>query len=44
MTDVDDCLFAWNDAFMNWAAVHYPEYDPVIDAMAQWTFGKSFQT
>ena len=42
MTDVDDCLFAWNDAFMQWASVHYPEYDAVIDAMAQWNIWEKF--
>ena len=42
MTDVDDCLFAWNDAFMQWASIHYPEYDAVIDAMAKWNIVDKF--
>ena len=42
MTDVDDCLFAWNDAFMEWATKHYPEYEGVIDAMAKWNIWEKF--
>ena len=42
MTDVDDCLFAWNDAFMEWANKHYPEYEGVIDAMAKWNIWEKF--
>ena len=42
MTDVDDCLFAWNDAFMHWASIHYPEYEAVIDAMAEWNICDKF--
>ena len=42
MTDVDDCLFAWNDAFMDLAGIHYPEYDPVDDAFSQWNIWEKF--
>ena len=42
MTDVDDCLFAWNDAFMEFANKFYPQYEPVIDAMAHWRIWDKF--
>ena len=42
MTDVDDCLFAWNDAFMEFANKFYPQYEPVIDAMAHWKIWDKF--
>jgi len=42
MTDVDDCLFAWNDSFMDWASKHYPEYDAVDDAYGQWNIWEKF--
>jgi uncharacterized HAD superfamily protein len=28
LTDVDDCLFAWHDAFVEWVGIHYPKFVP----------------
>ena len=42
MTDVDDCLFAWHEAFMDWASIHYPEYAQRDDSMAQWNIWEKF--
>ena len=44
LTDVDDCLFAWHDAFVEWVGVHYPRFIPVSDSeWIQWEIRNKFE-
>ena len=44
LTDVDDCLFAWHDAFVEWVGRHYPRFIPIsLNAMSQWEICNKFK-
>ena len=44
LTDVDDCLFAWHDAFVEWVGKHYPRFIPIsLNAMSQWEICNKFE-
>ena len=44
LTDVDDCLFAWHDAFVEWMGINYPQFIPIgLNAMVQWEIPNKFE-